>query len=105
MTRYYYECCKCGAFLDGVHTAPTKCSSCETLSCQAGPSPASLDTAYHRPIEMFSVAPMGADEYDTLRRKLPDVEFTPQLVPIAHNLAEKRRILKATGFEDRSGRG
>lgn len=105
MTRYYYECCKCGTFLNGVHTAPTKCPSCEAGSCAAGLSPSSPDTAYHRPIEMFSVAPMGADEYNELRTKLPDVEFTPQLVPIAYNLAEKQRILKATGFEDRSGRG
>lgn len=63
------------------------------------------DSVYQKPIEMFGVAPETPAELTDLRRKLPDVELTDQLVPVARTYAEKKRILKATGFEDRSGRG
>ena len=53
---------------------------------------------YHKPIEMYSVAPTSADEVTELRRKLPNVKFNDQFVPIAHSRHEKLAILKATGF-------
>jgi len=51
---------------------------------------------------MFSVAPTNPVELQELRQKMPDVELTSQLVPIARTRTEKLRILKATGFEEHS---
>jgi len=61
-----------------------------------------VDQAFHQPIEMFSVAPESPDQLRDMREKLPDLEFTSDLVPIAHNRQEKLAILKAVGFEERN---
>lgn len=57
---------------------------------------------FRKPIEMFSVAPTSPQELEAFRRKCPDVELTRQLVPIAHNRTEKKQILRAVGFEEKS---
>lgn len=110
MPMYPYECPECGFVYKTFKPmsesgTPESCSECGALMDRVFTGCASLDTAYHKPIEMFSVAPTGADELTALRKKLPDTVFTDQGVPLAHNLAEKQRILAAAGFEDRSGRG
>jgi len=80
------SCPECGAVMERVHTR--RC--------------ASLDTPFQKPVEMFSVAPTNPVELQELRQKMPDVELTSQLVPIARTRTEKLRILKATGFEEHS---
>lgn len=67
-----------------------------------GDSCASGNTAYHKPIEMFSIAPSTPDEMVDLRRKLPDTKFTKQGVPLAHTRAEKLAILGACSCEEKS---
>lgn len=88
MTQYKTpeQCPECGASMDRVFTH--RC--------------ASLDTPFRKPIEMFSVAPTNPAEVVALRRAMPDVTLTPQLVPVAHSRAEKLRILRATGCEEKA---
>jgi len=67
------------------------------------PSTATVgDRPYQTPIEMFSVAPETPAQLADLRRKMPDVQLTDQLVPVARNRQEKLRILKAVNGEERS---
>lgn len=63
---------------------------------------ASTDVAFNKPIEMFSVAPRNLSELSRLREKLPETKFTDQMVPIAHNRAEKLRILRALDCEEKA---
>ena len=74
--------------------------SCSGSSDKAAVAPIVGDRPYHKPIEMFSVAPETPTQFDDLRRKCPNVEFTDQLVPIARNYQEKKAILAATNFDD-----
>ena len=108
MPMYPYECPECG-YVEDVFKPMSECGSVESCpDCGAvmdrtyGRGPSTLDEAFHKPIEMFSVAPTGVDEFNELRQKLPDTEFTADLVPVAHNRSEKKRILEATGFEELS---
>lgn len=109
MPRYPYICPVCGykedvfkpmSRYDSREVCP-KCGVPMDRNRMAGP-PATLDKAFHKPIEMYSIAPENPQQLADLRKRCPDVEFTRDLVPLAHNRAEKKRLLKAVGFEEKS---
>lgn len=107
MPRYPYTCSKCGSFQDvfkpmAQYRDPEfcKCGAQMERDFGTGHSCASLDDAFHKPIEMFSVAPETPAQMRKLREQCPDIKFTPDRVPIAHSRAEKLRILKVCGFEE-----
>lgn len=108
MPIYDYQCDGCGERTEKLR--PMSESDAEGPPCLLGHGPMKRvfvasrkrNKNFRTPIEMFSVAPNNPAELADLRRKCPDVKFTPELVPIAHNRPEKMRILAAVGFEERS---
>lgn len=110
MPLYPYDCLNCGHHEDilksmGQSDYIERCSKCKTVMERDFAFHRPEGTPYQKPIEMFGIAPENPIELAELRRKLPDVELTDQLVPIARTYEQKKQILAATGFEDRSGRG
>lgn len=109
MPRYPYICDACGHKIDvfkpmSRYKEFEACPQCDAKmqrDFSAG-SPTSGNTAFHTPIEMFSIAPSTPQEMRDLRQKLPDTKFTEQGVPIAHSRAEKLSILRASGCEEKN---
>jgi len=110
MPVYPFDCLNCGHHEDIIKSISEyqeheECPKC-TATMQRDFAPTRPEsTPYQHPIEMFGVAPENPAELADLRRKMPDVELTDQLVPVARTYQQKKQILAATGFEDRSGRG
>lgn len=84
--------------------SPAVCDACGSPANRAvgAERVGSMNHEFNKPIEMYSVAPNSADEVTELRRAVPDIKFNDQLVPLAHNRAEKLRILKAVGYAEKS---
>ena len=104
MPTYPYECPKCGH--EGDTFKPVSeyrslefCPKCGFPMARVYGPVASPDTAFHKPIEMFSIAGT-AGEMQQLRERLPDTQFTNQGVPLARSRAEKMRLLKVAGFRE-----
>lgn len=110
MPRYPYICDACDDSVNvfksiSRYNDPEICPSCGAVmdhDFMALGTPATLDKAYRKPIMMYSIAPETPQQLADLRRKCPDTEFTHDLVPLAHNLAEKGRLLAAVDFEEKS---
>ena len=102
MPIYHHKCGECGATVDDFrpmsrrHEKP-KCEECGTPMERAigGEFRRKRSPNYHTPIEMFSLAPNTPGEVKKLREA--GAEFTPELVPIARNRAEKHRLMQAAG--------
>lgn len=55
--------------------------------------------AFHKPIEMFSIAPTSANEERELRKAVPDAEWDERLkVPKAKDRHQKLRLLRACNY-------
>lgn len=108
MPIYNYQCNGCGEQVEKLRPMSESdaegplCFRCRTRMKRVFVASLKRNKNFRTPIEMFSVAPDNPAELAELRRKCPDVEFTPELVPLAHNRQEKMRILAAVGFEERS---
>lgn len=110
MPRYPYTCDACDDEVDvfklmSQYDDPETCPTCGAQMAHnfmARGTPATLDKPFHKPIEMFSIAPETPQQMADLRRKLPDTQFTRDLVPLAHTRAEKMRILKAVNYQELS---
>ncbi len=106
MPTYSYECPACSHRQDvfkPMHQCkdPETCSGCGVQTERAyDKPPITLNKAYRKPIEMFSVAPETPGELVALQTALPDTKFTDQGVPIAHSRSEKKAILRATRYEE-----
>lgn len=107
MPRYCYVCDNCGLHDSEIvpmfqRRTEVPCA-CGAMMRQDFSKAASVGgRAFHKPIEMYSVAPNNPQEVAAFQRRNPDVKMNDQLVPIAHNRAEKLRILKNEGFEEHS---
>ena len=53
--------------------------------------------AFHKPIEMYSLAPDTQEQYHELRRKCPHIQFNDHLVPLATCRRDKKDLMKAVG--------
>jgi len=109
MPRYSYICDACGLEHDefvpmSQYQKEVPCPQCGAMMPRtfAGRTPHTLDKPFHKPIEMYSVAPETPAEVADFRRKNPDVQLNDQLVPMARNRAEKLRILRNAGYEEKS---
>ena len=109
MPRYPYTCLNCSGRKDvfkpiSRYDDPEICPDCGTEMSRdfIAKPPATLDKPFHKPIEMFSIAPETPQEMVDLRRKLPDTQFTRDLVPLARTRAEKKRLLSAVNFQELS---
>lgn len=110
MPRYPHTCPACEYMgdvfkpisqYDRVEVCP-ECGTDMERSFMTSP-PSTLDKAFRKPIEMYSIAPTNPQEVVDLRRKCPDVTFTRDgLVPLARNRAEKKRLLAAVNFQELS---
>jgi putative FmdB family regulatory protein len=77
-----------------------ECPECKQLTAKRQfPCPhAQLD--FHKPIELFSLAPVKKEEVDNFRQQNPDIqcEGDPASdmygVPVVHNEQERSRVLK-----------
>lgn len=110
MPIYPFDCGQCGHHEDVIKSIPEYdgieyCPQCNELMQRDFAPRRPENLPYRKPIEMFAVAPETPEQLAHLRQQMPDVELTDQLVPVAHSYQERNQILKATGFEDRSGRG
>ena len=111
MPRYDYVCDSCGIVAEEFCTISKYRSKIPCLDCDDGTmmrrdftrgTPATLDTAFQHPIEMYSVAPETPHELAAFRQRNPGVKLNDQLVPIAHSRAEKLRILRNEGYEEKN---
>lgn len=106
MPLYPYQCSNCGRqdelFLSMSDYTPEQPCVCGARMQRVFTTDRVRNPNFHTPIAMFSVAPTNPQELADFRRKCPDIHMTPQLVPLAHNRTEKKQILKAVGFEEKS---
>lgn len=108
MPMYPFKCDACG-HVDthfctiSQYTDRIECPQCEEMMHRTYEgTPSTLDTPFHKPIEMFSVAPNNPAEVAAFRKANPNVQLNSQLVPIARTRAEKLQILKSVGFEEKN---
>lgn len=111
MPCYPYICDVCGTTAEEMvpmsqYQGEIECPYCDDGTMMrrefAGTTPHTLDHPFQHPIEMFSIAPNNPTELAAFRERNPDVKLDRQLVPLAHNRAEKLRILKNEGFEEKN---
>jgi len=107
MPLYCFICTSCGHQDSAVRPISkrddaTDCPKCHAIMARdiVAEGTNTPMQEFHRPIEMYSVAPISTEEVAELRRKLPDVKFNDLMVPVAHSRHEKMAILKATGFQE-----
>ncbi len=105
MIHYPYECPNCDYFVlepASWFTEHENCPECGAVveKVIGAVHRRGLNPVFHKPIEMFSVAPETPGEMAAFRRALPDVQLTDQGVPLARTRAEKLRILQAAGYEE-----
>jgi len=113
MPMYDYRCPECGAESEDfcpiqLRDGPgERCSQCGAVTERVFSihAPGTSLRAFDTPIEMYGCAPETPAQMADLRRRCPDIEYTELLVPIARTPQDKKDVLKACGFEDRSGRG
>ena len=59
-----------------------------------------LHTGYYdKPIEMYSVG-LVPGEYSAFRRANPEIDLTPDGVPIARTRQQKKQVLKYMGWQE-----
>jgi len=107
MPIYAYRCPDCNTTLEDFRFLSRRdelpeCDKCGTpmlrdisAECRGIRSP-----NFHKPIEMFSIAPNTPEEVKELRDA--GATFTPELVPLAHNRTEKKRLMKVAGVVEMS---
>lgn len=99
----YAMCQDCGHMIERY--APMVCAECgwapKVEQDFSYPAP-HVPEVYDKPIEMYSVAPETPEQLADLREKVPDLEVNDLLVPIARDRPQKKRILKAAGYEEKS---
>lgn len=116
MPMYVQVCPSCG-FEDQMfrsmaeaHLKPScpRCGQEMDRDYQAEGAGPHLDEAFTHPIEMHSIAVTNDEDIKAFKRRNPDVEIgtNPNRddygVPIARSRAEKLRILRAEGFEEKN---
>jgi len=111
MPRYLYKCDVCDTLSEefvpiSQYQSEIPCPKCRNGIMMrreyAGQAPGSFNRAFHKPIEMFSIAPETPAELAAFRKRNPDVKLTDQFVPLARSRSEKLRILKNEGYEERN---
>lgn len=116
MPMYEFVCEQCGHCDDYYRTMgdawqEAPCPMCgvpmhrDYRAEAAGPH---LDKAFTNPIEMHSIAVTNEEDIKAFKHRNPDVEIGTDPnrddygVPIARSRAEKLRILKQEGFEEKN---
>jgi len=113
MPMYDFECPECGMKAEdfrsmrNMDTPGDPCPQCGETMVRVflARAPGTPLRAFDKPIEMYGCAPETPAQLADLRAKCPDLEVNDLLVPVARTPQQKRDVLQACGFEDRSGRG
>lgn len=111
MPLYQYKCQQCGHAAEEFQKITSDplpfCPECQAPTYNRVPSVVHTDLReFHKPIEMFSVACNSLDQIRKIQKECPGVEISDDPssdlygVPVAKNRAEKKAVLKATGFEE-----
>lgn len=112
MPLYPYECVSCGHKDDefqSIHDDHLdECPKCKASSYERRIAATSGAVARELPREMHSIGLCHHDDILAFKRRNPGVECSEDPnsplygVPVAANLAEKRRILETEGWEERN---
>ena len=113
MPIYCYHCDDCGRddeeFQSIRSIAIDRCPVCTSKTYHRVPTLShSMDRAYAKPIEMQSIALNDPDDIRAFIRRNPNVPMSENPhdplygVPVARTRAEKLRILKNEGFQEKN---
>lgn len=103
MPQYCYRCGECGNRFTDFRPIEKRnqgtlcaCGALTERDFLAEGSPNSMNDAFHKPIEMYSIAPNTPAEKRVLEKA--GATFGEGDVPLARTRAEKLRLLKAVDF-------
>ena len=116
MPMYEHKCPACGhtdtmfRSMAEAHLNPScpRCGQEMERDFQAEGAGPHTEQAFRHPIEMHSIALTNDEDIKAFKQRNPDVDVGTDPnrddygVPIAHSRAEKLRILKKEGFEERN---
>ena len=107
MPMYCYYCPECGSvqtqfrpIVDRDRPATCHCGGISERDFVAEGSRASMNVAFTKPIEMWSIAPNTQAEHRQLVEA--GATFGEGGVPLAHSRAEKLKLLEVVGHVERS---